>query len=149
MTYIEIIEKLKTIFTDVDGFAHENLPYKVANYPEAVKAQEVRKEFANTHIINWKWDSEDNQKIYQSLPNEHNIAKSLCMQDLGLQWEQVDQYGGEGKGDTWYSIKYFPEYDIYIRVDGWYQSYNGTEFHDGWDSCKEVRPQQKTIIVYE
>lgn len=63
--------------------------------------------------------------------------------------EEVDQYGGEGQGDTWYSVKYFPDHDVYIRIDGWHQSYEGTEFGGWGDACSEVRPQQKTITVYE
>lgn len=63
-------------------------------------------------------------------------------------YKEIKQYGGEGEGDTWYSIKYFPLLDMYIKVDGWYQSYHGTEF-EGWDSCSEVRPIEKVVTVYE
>lgn len=62
-------------------------------------------------------------------------------------WEEVEQYGGEGQGDTWYSVKYFPDHDVYIRIDGFYTSYHGTDFYDGLG--REVRPQEKTITVYE
>lgn len=62
---------------------------------------------------------------------------------------EVEQVGGEGEGDTWYSVKYFQDHDVYIKVSGWYQSYNGTEFNDWSDACKEVRPQEKTVTVYE
>lgn len=69
--------------------------------------------------------------------------------DFGLgPCTEVKQYGGEGKGDKWYSIKYFKDHDVYIRVDGYYQSYNGAEF-EGWKSCKEVKPEEKLITVYE
>jgi len=63
--------------------------------------------------------------------------------------EEVAQKGGEDEGSEWYSVKYFPDHDIYIRVDGYYSSYNGTDFYDGWANCKEVRPKEKVIIVYE
>lgn len=63
-------------------------------------------------------------------------------------FEEVEQHGGEGEGSEWYSVKYFPDHDIYIRVDGYYTSYHGTDF-DGWDSPYQVKPQQKTITVYE
>lgn len=63
--------------------------------------------------------------------------------------EQVDSYGGEGQGETWYSIWHFQDHGIYIQVDGYYQSYHGTEFYDGWDSCKQVEPKQRTVTVYE
>lgn len=62
--------------------------------------------------------------------------------------EEVEHYGGEDCGSTWYSVQYFPKHDIYIRVDGWYQSYNGVDFN-GWDDCKQVVPRKKEIIVFE
>jgi hypothetical protein len=71
------------------------------------------------------------------------------LSELG-ECNQVHQKGGEGQGDHWESVKYFPEHDIYIKVTGYYQSYNGTEFYGGYkDCCSEVRPKEKTIIVYE
>jgi hypothetical protein len=81
----------------------------------------------------------------------HHLSESdkeALSQTVG-EFTEVSQYGGEGQGDTWYSVKYFPKHDIYIKVDGWYTSYDGTDF-DGWDdACSEVRPIEKTITVYE
>jgi len=68
--------------------------------------------------------------------------------DLG-EINEVDSYGGEGQGETWYSIKYFPKLDLYVKVNGYYQSYNGTDFNDWEDAVNIVKPQQKTITVYE
>ena len=63
--------------------------------------------------------------------------------------QTVDEYGGEGQGDDWWSILYFKDHDVYIRIDGYYSSMDGTQF-DGWDTAvSEVRPAQKTITVYE
>ena len=53
---------------------------------------------------------------------------------------EIEQVGGEGKGDHWHSVKHFVEHDMYIKVTGWYSSYNGTDFDGGWDCCKEVKP---------
>lgn len=65
--------------------------------------------------------------------------------DVG-EWEEVKHYGGEGQGDTWYSVKYFKDHDVYIRTDGFYSSYNGTDFDEGFG--REVKPAEKTITVY-
>jgi hypothetical protein len=62
------------------------------------------------------------------------------------QVETVDQYGGEGEGDEYWIVVYFPKFDTYIRVDGWYASYDGGNL-DG--SPYIVVPKQKTITVYE
>lgn len=68
--------------------------------------------------------------------------------ELGLgEIKEVDSYGGEGQGETWYKVNYFVDHNVYIRTDGFYTSYNGTDFEDGFG--EEVRPTQKTITVYE
>lgn len=149
MTGKEIIERLKELNIEVDQFAYDELPYFITNYPSAQEAIEIRNKFAKEHYKDYKWDSEENRVLYQQLPNPHSIAKELYHKEIGLIWKEVDQYGGEGKGDTWYSIKYFKDHDVYLRVDGWYSSYYGTDFADWDDAVKEVRPQEKTIIVYE
>jgi len=42
------------------------------------------------------------------------------------------------------SVLYFKDHDVYIQADGFYTSYNGTE----WDRINEVFPYQKTITCY-
>ena len=148
LTFEQIIEKLETIFDSVETFAYEFQPYDFENYPEALEAQKIRNEFRSKYFTNKGW-GEGKQEEYDKLPDEYKIISKLWKEKHGLIWEEVDQYGGEGQGDTWYSIKYFPEHDVYIRVNGWYQSYNGTEFYNGWECCEEVKPKQKTITVYE
>jgi hypothetical protein len=61
----------------------------------------------------------------------------------------IEHYGGEGKGDTYYTIWYFKDHDVYLRIDGFYSSYNGVDWIQGWDGASEVKPKQKTITVYE
>lgn len=67
-------------------------------------------------------------------------------EELG-EWREVVKYGGEDQGSTWYSIKHFKDHDIYIRTDGYYQSYSGVEFDQGYG--EEVRPKEKVVTVYE
>jgi len=71
-------------------------------------------------------------------------------EELGLgKSEEVIQQGGADQGSEWYVVHYFKDHDVYIRCDGYYSSYNGTDFDDGWDCCSQVVPTQKTITVYE
>jgi hypothetical protein len=55
----------------------------------------------------------------------------------------IDAYGGEGQGETWYRVKHFVDHDVYIKVDGFYTSYDGTDFEDWDEACSEVRPTEK------
>jgi len=65
-------------------------------------------------------------------------------------FEIVDEYGGEGMGESyWYVFKIkHPDHDepVFIRFDGRYDSWNGSEFSDEF---RIVEPKQKTITVYE
>lgn len=61
-------------------------------------------------------------------------------------WKEVDSYGGEGKGEEWYSVKHFTDHDVYIKTEGYYQSYHGTDF-EGYG--EEVRPKTITKVIYE
>lgn len=70
--------------------------------------------------------------------------------ELGLgEVKEVDQYGGEGEGENWWSVKHFVDHNVFIKVSGFYQSYNGTEFYNGWEECSEVKPVEKVVTVYE
>ena len=85
---------------------------------------------------------------YQSMPGDYEVKQQYVLNQLGLgEVEEVASYGGENMGTTWYSVKYFKEHDVYIRIDGHYTSYDGTDFYDGYGY--EVSPAEKTIVVYE
>lgn len=79
-----------------------------------------------------------------ALPHHRRLAE--IREQLG-EVKEVRQQGGEGEGDVWYVVHYFPAHDVYLRTDGYYSSYGGTEFYDGFG--REVRPQEKMITVYE
>ena len=94
------------------------------------------------------------QEILEKLRENIDSVSDFAFGDydskkLGLgEIKEVEQFGGEGQGDTWYSVKYFKDHDVYLKVSGYYQSYDGTDF-SGWGCVKEVTPTQKTITVYE
>jgi len=61
--------------------------------------------------------------------------------------ELVDEHGGgEGEGEECHRVFHFVDHDVYIRFDGWYASGDGTHYDN---AGYEVRPQEKTITVYE
>lgn len=71
--------------------------------------------------------------------------------ELKKEWEKlgsysvVEDFGGEGQGDTYYIIYKFIDHDVYIKFDGWYASHAGAEYNKMY----EVFPKEKTITVYE
>lgn len=144
MTFQEILENLKASGATVSDFAfNEFLLTDDFILPEPLETQRKKyneywsqsRDYRNSHPV-----PEYNQKAAeQEYLKAHNIPE----------WEEIDQYGGEGQGDTWWSIKYFPKHNVYIKVSGWYQSYNGTDFGDWNEACTQVFPQEKIITVYE
>ena len=87
-------------------------------------------------------------KQYQEIPGSYETKEKWVLDYLGLgEVEEVAQYGGEDMGTTWYSVKYFKNHDVYIRIDGHYTSYNGVDFYEGYG--REVVEKEKTVVVWE
>ena len=84
-----------------------------------------------------KWSSEDD--VWKAF---HEKTDAL---DLTINLE--DRTGGEGEGEKYWSVYSFTneEGTVYIKFDGYYQSYEGATFEQFY----QVIPKQKTITVYE
>jgi hypothetical protein len=86
-------------------------------------------------------------KQWQNMPSRYEESDRQILEQLGLgKVVTVEDYGGEGKGSDYYSVKHFVDHDVYIRTDGWYASYEGGTYDNGYGY--EVRPTEKTVIVY-
>lgn len=55
-----------------------------------------------------------------------------------------DSYGGEGQGEEYWSVYYFPKLNLYVKFEGYYQSHHGAEY----ESCSEVIPKEVTKTEY-
>ena len=56
-----------------------------------------------------------------------------------------EHYGGEGQGDIYYDVYHHIPSDTYIKLEGYYSSYNGVEYYDGWS---KVKPVEKVAYDY-
>jgi len=133
LTAQEIIEKLKESELEISDFAHEQIRYFGEDQAELDRL--------------WREEKKTLYNDASTLKLEKEARIKAKNRYISGGWEEIDQYGGEGQGDNWWSVKYFPEHDVYLKVHGSYQSYDGTYF-DGWSDVKEVKPVQKTITVY-
>lgn len=61
--------------------------------------------------------------------------------------QTIQTIGGEGKGDEYSIVIYIVQFNVYLRADGYYSSYDGVDWAD--TEWYEVTKQEKTIIVYE
>jgi len=81
---------------------------------------------------------------------QQEIVNEFIKTKLGFSLETIASYGGEGQGEEWWIVyKVSEPYDIYIKLEGFYSSYNGVSFESWIDNLFEVKPVEKTIIVYE
>lgn len=163
MDYNEILEKIKTLYPEVKNFAFDEpvLPEDfqlsedlakrkrefeayMTKYNELYK--ELKKSRDKTHIerVQAIKDKIGERPLFNY---RDRIDEYLKVNDI--EFEEVDSYGGEGQGEVWYVVYYFKNHDVYIKVDGFYHSYPGVEFCDGWDSCSEVKPKTVKKVVYE
>lgn len=62
--------------------------------------------------------------------------------------ELKEDVGGEGEGDHRHIVYYLEDHDVFIRLNGYYTSYDGTTWNDISD-LHEVFPQQRVITVFE
>lgn len=121
--YNEIMTLLKEVYSHVTDFAYEDW----GNIPDDFEPLGGE--------LDWKIRTR----------RQENYFKHIGLGEMNV----VASYGGEGKGEDWWKVFHFVDHDVYIRIDGYYQSYDGVNFYDGWDCCKEVKPVEKTITVYE
>ena len=169
ISYEELIERLEKAFDKVSDVAHENYNWgRIEESPEYIKAKKAHDEWEalnprpnDYNSKTWtSWTEWNEAKLLpwqnkkQAELGEYSViwefGNKLVLQAAGLgsSMESVESYGGEGQGETWYVVYYFKDLDLYIKVDGFYQSYSGVSFN-GWDDISIVRPVEKTVTVYE
>jgi hypothetical protein len=61
----------------------------------------------------------------------------------------VTGYGGKGKGEEYWFVLYHTELKQYLKIEGYYQSYNGVEFPTFEKAVTVVKPIEKLVTYYE
>jgi hypothetical protein len=79
--------------------------------------------------------------------NDEDDEKFLTLvKKLGLTFECVAEYGGEGCGDEYWTVYKFESEGetTFVKFDGWYASYQGSEY-DNWFY---VEPREVLVTRY-
>lgn len=151
----EILEIIEENYSEY-AFAHNEWDDvdSIKGCPDFEYIEKERDDFYAKHQekfrkLSWSEREQDpDWKTYSSMPSKWDKKREFVLNYLGLgKVVEIDQYGGEGQGDHWYSVKHFVDHDVYIKITGHYSSYHGTDFYDGYG--KEVKPKEKTITVFE
>lgn len=89
------------------------------------------------------------EKLKEGCEKVSQFAYGDFDDDLAGPSKEVDSTGGIDRGSHWTRTYHFTDHDVYLKVTGYYQSHCGTDFDEGWDCVKEVKPKEKTITIYE
>lgn len=100
---------------------------------------------ADNDILREFFHSEINDNITWDSEEVTDFRKKLS--DVGIKFEHVDNYGGEEMGRECWSIYSFHDeaHVVYVKFDGWYESYNGSEYEEWFF----VEPRQVQVTQFE
>lgn len=162
MTGKEIIEKFKELDVEISELASleieapEGFEYSKEIQDSVTKKEELRRqmEMHPSYRLSWSKQREDGEymELYNAwmvVPYAHNLMQAEYLESLGIgEAINVEHYGGEDMGSTYYDILHFPKHDVYLKVEGYYTSYNGTDYN-GWEDVSVVVPREKVITIFE
>jgi hypothetical protein len=74
-------------------------------------------------------------------------SDELCVISGQIDFHHQSDHGGEEQGEDYWSVYKFTngKDTCYVKFDGWYQSYNGSEFNEWFF----VSPVEKMVTFYE
>lgn len=82
-----------------------------------------------------RWMTED---VYTSLDEIEKYGQEFKDEFAKLgKIEMIEQFGGEGKGDDYFTVYHFVDHAVYISFNGWYASHIGPEY----DGMSQVTPK--------
>lgn len=85
------------------------------------------------------WSSAASEMFHGGVPGDYyEIMPEL--KTLGFEFHEEDHYGGEGKGDEYWSVIKVTKGDevAFIKFEGWYASFAGAEMSHDADEFVEV-----------
>lgn len=88
-----------------------------------------------------------NTEIPEHLFQDHISEENQDMlNSKGIKLIQVQQHGGEGEGDQYWTVYEFEKDNelVYVKFEGWYASHYGAEY----TGFEFVKPKQKVVTVY-
>lgn len=110
------------------------------------KVSKILKE-QNSEVIDLFFNSEFDEEYRKYNTDEQNQCIA-AFQAQNIDFSIAASHGGEGEGEDYWSVYKFTEHDtketVYVKFDGWYQSYNGSEFNEWYF----VVPEQVLVTVF-
>lgn len=153
----ELIEKLKEAFENPNDLANmePNIPDDF-EFSEEVEKAKLKKNQLYNELINHPYyknsklvDQKDSYNIiynkYRDTPSEKTQKDKEYFEFIGI--GEIEIMEDIRNSDEVYCVIYFPKHNIYLQLDGEYNSYESVSEWEDWDFT-EVFPQKKEIIIY-
>ena len=103
---------------------------------------------ADNEVINYVFFNQEGLKPYNGkFYYEGQEDTYNALQEAGITTGYADSYGGEGKGEDYWIVYKFSKGDeaVYVRFDGWYASYDGSEFNEWFF----VEPKEVQVVQFQ
>lgn len=94
-----------------------------------------------------EYDIENKKYVYTGKTRVVSGGYGKELTESNISFELIKHYGGEDMGSEYYAVWKFTKEgeEVYIKFNGYYQSYNGADYQ----SFYKVEPKVKSIVVYE
>jgi hypothetical protein len=144
MNFKEILEKMDELDITKRVFASDNEDggyYDDDEEDEGKVSGIIKEQFLTYH-------NQNNIRFRSAYLNENN---EITVEGLG-RIKVVEQKGGYNElqdgasGMEWHIVRHFVDHDVYIRLDGYYTSYEGLDISRA--KYKEVKPKERVIVEY-
>ena len=113
------------------------------------QVQNLLNEFSEANRQFFNYEVGDSLEVDDKWFDGDELEALSNLRTNGLNWVQIKSHGGgEGDGEECWSVYKFynSEYDVaYIKFDGYYQSYNGSEYQQFY----VVEPVDRVVTFYE
>lgn len=93
------------------------------------------------------WSNAHNRSAEDRLIRKEEVRSDFGeLIEKGITFKNVDSYGGEGKGDEYWSVYEFSlgEEICWVKFNGWYASYTGSEYGEFFF----VEPKEVVVTRY-
>lgn len=103
----------------------------------------------SSEVINDNFFHSDMEDEFSKYDSEEQTEAIAAFMREEICFEHQDNYGGEGQGEDYWSVYKFTDKnskeECWVKFDGFYQSYNGSEFNEWFF----VTPVERMVTFYK
>jgi len=102
-----------------------------------------------SEVISGGFFQSEMEDEFSKYDDEETTQAKICFMQEQISFKNVDSHDAEDEGEDYWSVYEFTgnqtNEKCYVKFDGWYQSYSGSEFSKWFF----VEPKEKLVTIYE